>query len=70
MTPLPKKKHAKSRSRTRHSTKGISLPSLIACANCGNLRFPHRVCPNCGQYKKADKTKAKEETESKPPKKI
>lgn len=52
MTPLPKKKHAKSRTRVRKSTKKMSLPKLVKCANCGDLKFPHRICQNCKVYKK------------------
>lgn len=55
MTPLPKKKHAKSRTRTRKSAISFQLPHLILCPNCGELRFPHRACPKCGFYKKNKK---------------
>jgi large subunit ribosomal protein L32 len=24
---------------------------LVACANCGEMTVPHRVCPSCGYYK-------------------
>lgn len=51
MTPLPKKKMAKSRSRTRNSTKGLKLPKLVKCTNCGELKFPHRICSSCKAYK-------------------
>jgi len=52
MTPLPKKKHAKSRTRTRKAAISLRLPSLITCPNCKGLRFPHRACPSCGYYAK------------------
>ncbi|MEX2028532.1 MAG: 50S ribosomal protein L32 [Candidatus Curtissbacteria bacterium] len=51
MTPLPKKKHAKARTRTRKAAITLRLPSLIMCPNCKGLRFPHRACSNCGFYK-------------------
>ncbi|MBI3282972.1 50S ribosomal protein L32 [Candidatus Curtissbacteria bacterium] len=51
MTPLPKKKHAKARSRTRKASRTLNLPSLIRCPKCQSLRFPHRACPSCGWYK-------------------
>jgi large subunit ribosomal protein L32 len=24
---------------------------LVQCNNCGEMRLPHRICPNCGHYK-------------------
>lgn len=51
MTPLPKKKQAKSRTRTRKSTKTMSLPKLVQCPKCKELKFPHRACQSCGYYK-------------------
>lgn len=56
MTPLPKKKHARSRTKTRKASITLKLPSLIACPKCQSLKFPHRACPNCGYYKQ-EKTK-------------
>jgi large subunit ribosomal protein L32 len=23
----------------------------VPCTNCGEMRLPHHVCPNCGHYK-------------------
>jgi len=61
MTPLPKKRHAKARTRTRKSTKKIALPKLVTCPKCKSLRLTHRACPKCGFYK-AEKTEtAKDE---------
>ncbi len=59
MTPLPKKKHAKSRTKTRKSTWKLSLPKLVTCSNCQSLRLPHRACPNCGFYDKVKAGKGK-----------
>jgi len=50
MTPLPKKKHAKSRTRTRKAAIRFKLPNLIACPNCQNLKLPHKACSSCGYY--------------------
>ena len=27
------------------------VPTLAPCPKCGEMRVPHRVCPNCGYYK-------------------
>ncbi|MBI2599176.1 50S ribosomal protein L32 [Candidatus Curtissbacteria bacterium] len=61
MTPLPKKKHAKSRTRTRKAAISLRLPSLVTCPNCQGLRFPHRACPNCGYYKGNKSAKVSDE---------
>ena len=50
MPPLPKQKTSKSRRDRRRSHHALKRPNLIACSNCGEVRQPHRVCPNCGYY--------------------
>ncbi|MBI2012702.1 50S ribosomal protein L32 [Candidatus Curtissbacteria bacterium] len=64
MTPLPKKKHAKSRTRKRKAAISLELPNLAKCPNCQNLKLPHRACPNCG-YVRPKETKTKSEHEEK-----
>ncbi|MEK7550496.1 MAG: 50S ribosomal protein L32 [Patescibacteria group bacterium] len=52
MTPLPKKKHTKSRTGKRRGGQAkMSLPNLSKCSNCGHLRQSHMACPECGHYK-------------------
>lgn len=53
MTPLPKRKHTKARTglRKNAATNRLSIPALVKCANCGELKFPHTVCKFCGKYK-------------------
>ena len=46
----PKRRHSKARTRTRRSTWKGSLPTLIECPQCHQLKLPHRVCPSCGAY--------------------
>jgi len=58
MTPLPKKKHAKSRTRTRQAATNLRLPQLATCQKCQSLKFPHQICPNCGYYFRKGKNKA------------
>jgi large subunit ribosomal protein L32 len=29
----------------------LEARNLVACSNCGEMRLPHTVCPNCGHYK-------------------
>ncbi|MBI4378106.1 MAG: 50S ribosomal protein L32 [Nitrospinae bacterium] len=49
--PVPKKKVSKSRRGKRRSHHSISLPALSECPQCHEVKPPHQVCPNCGQYK-------------------
>ncbi len=51
MTPLPKRKVSKGRRNRRRAHDAISLPHLVRCPQCHELRLPHTVCPYCGYYK-------------------
>lgn len=48
---VPKKKTSQARRDGRRAHHAIKAPGLVACPYCGELRMPHRVCPNCGYYK-------------------
>jgi len=43
---------SRSNTRARRSQWKTSVPTLATCSNraCGELKPPHVVCPNCGQY--------------------
>jgi large subunit ribosomal protein L32 len=51
MTPLPKRKISKGRRDRRRAHDALKARKLVACTNCGEMRLPHHVCPNCGHYK-------------------
>ncbi|MBD9203635.1 MAG: 50S ribosomal protein L32, partial [Clostridiales bacterium] len=34
----------------RSSVWKLAAPTLVACAKCGALHLPHRMCPECGSY--------------------
>ena len=51
MTPLPKRKHSKGRRDRRRAHDALTARNTIVCSNCGEMRLPHTVCPNCGFYK-------------------
>lgn len=51
MTPLPKRKISKGRRDRRRAHDALKARNLVACPNCGDMRLPHHVCPNCGYYK-------------------
>ena len=50
MPPLPKKKHSRARKGGRASHSGLTLHSLSECPQCHAVKYPHRVCHNCGYY--------------------
>jgi len=50
MVPHPKRKHSKGRRERRRAHDAITAVNLVQCSNCGEMRLPHTVCPNCGHY--------------------
>jgi len=50
MPPHPKRKLSKGRRDRRRGHDVLEVRNLVACSNCGSMRLPHTVCPNCGQY--------------------
>jgi len=49
---VPKTKQSHSRKNKRRSSVWkLAAPALSNCANCGELKTPHRVCGSCGYYK-------------------
>ncbi len=51
MPPQPKRKLSKGRRDRRRSQDGLPAVHLVACPQCGAMRLPHHVCPDCGSYK-------------------
>ena len=50
MTPQPKRKISKGRRDRRRAHDALAARNLVVCSNCGSMRLPHTVCPNCGHY--------------------
>jgi large subunit ribosomal protein L32 len=50
MTPQPKRKLSKGRRDRRRAQDFLQSVNLVQCSNCGEMRLPHTVCPNCGHY--------------------
>jgi large subunit ribosomal protein L32 len=61
MPPQPKRKTAPSKRDRRRSQDALVAANLVACSNCGEMRLPHRVCPNCGHYKGREVIEVKKE---------
>ncbi len=50
MVPQPKRKLSKGRRDRRRAHDALVVTQLVQCSNCGEMRLPHTVCPNCGYY--------------------
>lgn len=47
---VPKRKQSKARTAKRRANWKLSVPGLIECPQCHELKMPHRVCRECGYY--------------------
>ncbi|MDO8491684.1 MAG: 50S ribosomal protein L32 [Dehalococcoidia bacterium] len=65
MPPLPKRKYPKARQGDRRSHLALTLPKLVPCPQCHNLKPSHRVCPECGHYAGREAIKVKAEPSKK-----
>ena len=45
-------RHTKSHTKNRRSHHGMKKANISLCEKCGEPKLPHRVCANCGTYKK------------------
>ncbi|MEE8415240.1 MAG: 50S ribosomal protein L32 [Desulfobacterales bacterium] len=48
---VPKQKTSKSRRNKRRTHQKLTAPTLTTCAQCGEAKLPHHVCPACGTYR-------------------
>ena len=51
MPPLPKQKTSRTRRDKRRAHDSLKATKMVQCSNCGEMRLPHRACPDCGHYK-------------------
>ena len=51
MPPHPKRKLSKGRRARRRAHDSLPATHLVSCPQCGSMRLPHHVCPDCGAYK-------------------
>ena len=48
---VPKRRVSKARRDKRRSNVWkLDAPELVKCSQCGELKRPHRICPECGSY--------------------
>lgn len=51
MPPLPKRRISRARQGKRRQAIRLKNTAYESCPQCGALKRPHTVCPNCGYYK-------------------
>jgi large subunit ribosomal protein L32 len=48
---VPKRKTSKARKNKRRTHFKLSVPGMVRCSQCGEMKLSHRVCKHCGTYK-------------------
>ena len=51
MAVVPQRRTSKTRKRKRRTHFKLSVPGMVVCPNCGEMKLAHRVCKHCGYYK-------------------
>ncbi|HJE19163.1 50S ribosomal protein L32 [Aliicoccus persicus] len=51
---VPKRRTSKTRKRKRRTHLNLSVPGMVECKSCGEMKLSHRVCKSCGSYKGED----------------
>ena len=47
----PKGKISKARKHSRRANWKLTLPGIVECPQCHEMKLAHRVCKHCGYYK-------------------
>lgn len=48
---VPQRRTSKTRKRMRRTHFKISVPGMVECPQCHEMKLAHRICKNCGSYK-------------------
>lgn len=57
---VPKRRQSKQRQRKRRTHVKAEVPAFGKCPQCGDPNVPHRVCPNCGYYRRVQRLEVEE----------
>ncbi|MBP1041862.1 50S ribosomal protein L32 [Vagococcus allomyrinae] len=58
---VPARKTSKAKKAKRRTHYKLSVPGMSTCANCGEMKRSHHVCPACGHYDGKDVNASTEE---------
>ncbi len=58
---VPKGKVSKARRNSRRANWKLTLPGIVECPQCHEMKLSHRVCKNCGYYNGKQVLKVAEE---------
>ncbi len=61
---VPQRRTSKTRKRKRRTHFKISVPGMVVCPNCGEMKLSHRVCKECGHYNGRAVVEEQEEIEA------
>lgn len=48
---VPQRRTSKTRKRMRRTHFKLTVPGMVECPQCHEMKLSHRVCKNCGYYK-------------------
>lgn len=48
---VPFRRTSKTRKRKRRTHFKLSVPGMVECPQCHEMKLSHRVCKSCGYYK-------------------
>ncbi|GIM47548.1 50S ribosomal protein L32 [Collibacillus ludicampi] len=48
---VPFRRTSKTRKRMRRTHFKLTVPGMVECPQCHEMKLAHRVCKNCGYYK-------------------
>ncbi|HEU4963063.1 MAG TPA: 50S ribosomal protein L32 [Bacilli bacterium] len=48
---VPQRRTSKTRKRMRRTHFKLTVPGMVECPQCHEMKLAHRVCKNCGTYK-------------------
>lgn len=48
---VPFRRTSKTRRDMRRTHFKLSVPGMVKCPQCGELKLAHRICKSCGNYK-------------------
>jgi len=47
---VPQRRTSKTAKRKRRTHFKLSVPGMVVCPNCGEMKLAHHVCKECGHY--------------------